>query len=98
VIKPHGADALKPLFVADKIQRDALIAEAANLQQVLVSSATAANAVMLGGGYFTPLSGYMTKADALSVADTLTTEAGVFFPVPVMNLLSSCSGSNDQLD
>jgi len=89
VIKPHGADALKPLFVADKIQRDALIAEAANLQQVLVSSATAANAVMLGGGYFTPLSGYMTKADALSVADTLTTEAGVFFPVPVMNLLPS---------
>jgi len=89
VIKPHGADALKPLFVADKIQRDALIAEAANLQQVLVSSATAANAVMLGGGYFTPLGGYMTKADALSVADTLTTEAGVFFPVPVMNLLPS---------
>jgi len=89
VIKPHGADALKPLFVADQIQRDALIAEAANLQQVPVSSATAANAVMLGGGYFTPLSGYMTKADALSVADTLTTEAGVFFPVPVMNLLPS---------
>ncbi len=89
MIKPHGADALKPLFVADQIQRDALIAEAANLQQVPVSSATAANAVMLGGGYFTPLSGYMTKADALSVADTLTTEAGVFFPVPVMNLLPS---------
>ena len=44
---------------------------------------------MLGGGYFTPLDGYMTKTDALSVADTLTTQAGVFFPVPVMNLLES---------
>lgn len=89
MIKPHGADALNPLFVADQDQRDALVAQAANLKQVLVSSATAANAVMLGGGYFTPLTGYMTKADALSVAANLTTEAGVFFPVPVMNLLES---------
>jgi sulfate adenylyltransferase len=89
VIKPHGADALNPLLVTDQAQRDALIAEAANLKQVLVSSATAANAVMLGGGYFTPLNGYMSKADALSVADTLTTQTGVFFPVPVMNLLES---------
>lgn len=87
MIKPHGADALKPLFVADQTQRDALIQEAANISQVLVSSATAANAVMMGGGYFTPLTGLMSKADALSVAQNMTTEAGVFFPVPVMNLL-----------
>ena len=87
MIKPHGADALKPLFVEDQAERDALINEAANLKQVLVSSAAAANAVMLGGGYFTPLSGYMNKADALSVADNLTTGSGVFFPVPVMNLV-----------
>lgn len=89
MIKPHGADALNPLLVADHAQHEALVAEAATLKQVLVSSATAANAVMLGGGYFTPLDGYMTKTDALSVADTLTTQAGVFFPVPVMNLLES---------
>jgi sulfate adenylyltransferase len=42
---------------------------------------------MLGGGYFTPLQGYMTKADALSVADSMRTTDGVFFPVPVLNLL-----------
>ncbi len=89
MIKPHGADALNPLFVADQTRRDALINEADGLRQVLVSSATAANAVMLGGGYFTPLNGYMTKADALSVADNLTTNAGLFFPVPVMNLLEA---------
>ena len=89
MIKPHGADALNPLFVSEQDQRDALVAQATSLKQVLVSSATAANAVMLGGGYFTPLAGYMTKADALSVAATLTTESGVFFPVPVLNLLES---------
>ena len=87
MIKPHGADALNPLLVAEQAQRDALLQEAATLTKILVSSATAANAVMLGGGYFTPLAGYMSKADALSVAKSMRTEAGVFFPVPVLNLL-----------
>ena len=87
MIKPHGADVLKPLFVADEAQRNALLSEVKNMPQVLVSSATAANAVMLGGGYFTPLNGYMTKADALSVAKSMTTVDGVFFPVPVLNML-----------
>jgi sulfate adenylyltransferase len=89
VIKPHGADALNPLFVADQAARDALINEARTLKQVTVSSATAANAVMLGGGYFTPLNGYMSRADALSVATSMTTASGLFFPVPVLNLLDS---------
>jgi len=87
VIKPHGADALTPLFITDEGTRQSLLKEAQSLVQVVVSSATAANAVMLGGGYFTPLTGYMTKADALSVADSMTTDSGVFFPVPVLNML-----------
>mgnify|MGYP000433387548 FL=1 len=91
MIKPHGADALKPLFITDQAVLDALLTESNSLTRVLVSSATAANAVMLGGGYFTPLAGYMTKADALSVAKELTTTSGVFFPVPVMNLLEDVS-------
>ena len=91
MIKPHGADALKPLFVSDDSARNALIELAQSLPQVLVSSATAANAVMLGGGYFTPLDGYMTKADAVSVAASMTTESGVFFPVPVLNLLAEAN-------
>jgi len=93
VIKPHGADALNPLFITDDAQRAELINEAATLEQVLVSSAAAANAVMLGGGYFTPLNGYMTKADALSVAKSMKTESGLFFPVPVLNLLEEADFS-----
>ena len=89
MIKPHGSDALNALYIADDAQRAALIDEAATLEQILVSSAAAANAVMLGGGYFNPLDGYMTKADALSVAKSMTTVSGLFFPVPVLNLLDS---------
>ena len=87
MIKPHGADALKPLFVGDGNRRNRLLKEAEGLPKVLVSSATAANAVMLGGGYFTPLNGYMDKADTISIADSMQTAAGLFFPVPVLNLL-----------
>lgn len=87
MIKPHGADALTPLFISDSDQRQKLVSDAASMPQVLVSSAAAANAVMLGGGYFTPLSGYMTKSDALGVAREMKTSNGLFFPVPVLNLV-----------
>ncbi len=88
MIKPHGAEALNPLIVSDSEAHAALTLEARSLKQVLVSSATAANAVMLAGGYFTPLNGFMTKADALSVAQSMRTDAGLFFPVPVLNMLN----------
>jgi len=92
MIKPHGADQLTPLYIEDKQAAKELVEQASAFPQVLVSSATAANAVMLGGGYFTPLTGYMNKADVLSVAENMTTDSGVFFPVPVTNLLESVEG------
>jgi len=86
LIKPHGADALNPLLVTDAELRDRLLTEAAALPSLLLNSAAAANAVMLGGGYFTPLSGYMNLADALSVSQKMQTVDGLFWPVPILNL------------
>ena len=88
MIKPHGSDELNPLFVYDTEQRHALLAEAETLPSILLNSAAAANAVMLGGGYFNPLTGYMNLADALSVAEKMHTVDGLFFPVPVVNMTS----------
>ena len=87
MIKPHGSDELNPLFVYDSAENDALQQEAEGLASILVSSATAANAVMLGAGYFNPLTGYMNKADALSVATDMKTASGLFWPTPVLNLV-----------
>ncbi len=92
MIKPHGANQLNSLFISDEQQRQDLIEHAKSLPQILVSSATAANAVMLGSGYFTPLNGFMSKADILSVANQMKTEAGVFFPTPVANMLVEVQG------
>jgi sulfate adenylyltransferase len=86
LIKPHGADALNPLLVTDTDQHASLLAEAATLPSLLLTSAAAADAVMLGGGYFTPLSGYMNVADAMSVAEKMHTVDGLFWPVPVLNM------------
>jgi sulfate adenylyltransferase len=86
---PVGSDSLKPLYVYDESTRNGLIEEAQQLSSVEISSAAAANAVMLGGGYFTPLQGYMNLADALSVAERMHMTDDSFFPVPILNLVES---------
>ena len=85
MIKPHGSDVLTPLVVSDTNRRSEILKEAATLPQMLLDSASAANAVMLGAGYFTPLKGYMNLADAISVAESMKTTAGLFWPVPIVN-------------
>lgn len=91
MIKPHGSDTLNPLYVADDAKRAALAKEAESLPSLLLNSAAAANAVMLGAGYFNPLKGYMNLADALSVAKDLKTTSGLFWPVPIVNITKETS-------
>jgi len=92
MIRPHDSDSLTPLLVEDSARRAALEAQAVKLPQLIISSAAAANAVMLGAGYFTPLTGFMNKADALSVATDMRTSDGLFWPVPVLNLVADGHG------
>jgi sulfate adenylyltransferase len=86
MIAPHGSATLNPLYVADDAARASLQAEAEKLPSLLLNSAAAANAVMLGAGYFNPLTGYMNLADALSTAEHMKTTSGLFWPVPIVNL------------
>lgn len=92
LITPHGAASLTPLIAAGQRLTD-LEAESAALPSITVSSAAAANAVMLGAGYFTPLTGYMNRADALSVATDLKTTDDLFWPVPVLNMVERFDGN-----
>ena len=91
MIKPHGSDTLNPLYVQDDKARAELMKEAEGLPSIVVCSAAAANAVMMGGGYFNPLTGYMSRADALSVAEKMETASGLFFPVPILNMVEDAS-------
>ena len=85
--KPHGSETLKPLYVSDSTQRAALAKEAERLPSLTISSGAAASAVMLGSGYFTPLSGYMDLAASLSIAKEMRLPDGLLWPVPIVNIV-----------
>ena len=91
MIKPYGSEILTPLLVKDKARRKMLLEEAEKIPSVVVSSAAAANAVMLGGGYFNPLNAYMNLADVLAVAEGMQMPSGLMWPTPVVNLLKANS-------
>lgn len=91
MIKPYGSNELNPLFVYDSNSHDALAREAEKLPALVVSSAAAGNAVMLGSGYFNPLTGYMSLQDALQVSENMHTASGLFWPVPIVNVTSDVS-------
>jgi len=91
VIKPHGSNELHPLYVMDARERESLAREAEKLPSIVASSAAAANAVMMGAGYFNPLEGYMGLADSLKVADEMRTTSGLFWPVPIVNVVKDAS-------
>ena len=86
MIKPHGSDTLIPLYVEDEAVRKQLEQEAETLPSILLNSAAASNVVMLGAGYFTPLTGFMNVADTISVAHNMQTSNGLFWPTPISNL------------
>jgi sulfate adenylyltransferase len=89
MIKPIGSDTLKPLFIYDPDKHHSLMHEALELPSVTISSQAASNVVMLGGGYFTPLSGFMNVADAISICESMRMTSDQFFPVPLLCLLEN---------
>jgi sulfate adenylyltransferase len=82
LVKPHGSDRLKPLL----IEGAALKAEqerAKTLPKINISSREVGDLIMLGIGGFTPLEGFMTKADWQGVCDGMKLASGLFWPIPI---------------
>jgi len=82
LVKPHGGGDLKPLL----LEGDALAAEkkrAASLPKINISSREAGDIIMMGIGGFTPLDGFMTRADWQGVCDGMKMASGLFWPIPV---------------
>ncbi len=82
LVAPYGVDELKPRLLAG----NALAAErerAQSLPQVQLSSREVGDLIMIGIGGFTPLEGFMTRADWEGVCDGMRTASGLFWPIPV---------------
>ena len=87
MISPYSSKVLQPLHVQNQSNRKFLIDQAQSIPSIVISSAAAANAVMLGGGYYTPLKGYMGLADVLNVSEHMCLSSGLFWPTPVVNMV-----------
>ena len=85
MIQPYACERLVPLAIEDVARAAALRDEAKSLPSLVLNSAAVSNAVMMAGGYFTPLTGYMNTADALRIGREMHTESGLFWPVPILN-------------
>ncbi len=82
LVNPHGGGDLKPLL----LEGDALATEkkrAAGLTQVIISSREVGDVIMMGIGGFTPLDGFMGKADWQGVCDDMKMADGLFWPIPI---------------
>ncbi len=82
LVNPHGAGSLKPLL----IEGAALSEEkkrASSLPKIKVSSREKGDLIMLGIGGFTPLDGFMTRADWEGVCDGMKMSNGLFWPIPI---------------
>ena len=56
---------------------------AQSLPKLRVTSREKGDLIMLGMGGFTPLEGFMTRADWAGVCDGMRTASGVFWPIPI---------------
>jgi len=82
LVRPHGGRELNPLLLKGKALTDEL-QRASSLPQIKVSSREKGDIIMLGIGGFTPLDGFMTRADWEGVCDGMKTANGLFWPIPI---------------
>lgn len=82
LVKPHGSERLKALLL-EGAALEASKKQAASLPKVKLSSREVGDLIMLGIGGFTPLQGFMGKADWLGVCDSMQMANGLFWPIPI---------------
>jgi sulfate adenylyltransferase len=81
LVEPHGG-ALRPRLLEGP-ERAAEARRAATLPRLVVTSREKGDLVMLGIGGFSPLAGFMSRADWAGVCDRMRNADGVFWPIPI---------------
>ena len=82
LVPPHGSNTLKPLALEGNValqERE----KSETLTKVVCTSREFGDIIMFGIGGFTPLEGFMNKADWLNVCQSMALENGTFWPIPI---------------
>ncbi|MGP4963617.1 sulfate adenylyltransferase [Psychrobacter celer] len=92
LVTPHGSPALNILLLEGEMLENAL-EKAETLPSVTMSSRERGDLIMFGIGGFTPLDGFMNKADWQGVCDDMELKSGenegLFWPIPITLSASS---------
>ena len=82
LVPPHGSSNLKPLALSPD---EALLEKkkSETLTKVICTSREFGDVIMLGIGGFTPLDGFMNRADWQNVCKNMALENGTFWPIPI---------------
>jgi len=81
LILPHGGK-FNPLLLKGESLKEAK-EKAKTLQKVLMTTRERDDLIMMGIGAFSPLQGFMGKADWKSVCDEMRMKDGIFWPIPI---------------
>ena len=83
LVNPHGGGELKALLLEGEACKKELARAASLLPQLKMTSREVGDVIMLGIGGFTPLDGFMAKADWQGVCDDMKMANGLFWPIPI---------------
>ncbi|GAB7021927.1 sulfate adenylyltransferase [Salidesulfovibrio brasiliensis] len=82
LVAPHGGKGLVCCLL-EGAERDAELKKAEGLKTIEISPRAKGDLIMMGIGGFSPLDGFMTKADWKGVCEKFLMADGTFWPVPV---------------
>jgi len=82
LIPPHGGKGLTCCLL-EGAELDAEKKKAAGLTKISISQREKGDLIMMGIGGFSPLTGFMTRADWQGVCDNFMMADGTFWPIPV---------------
>ncbi len=83
LVPPHGGKGLV-VRLLEGAAREQELKKAKSLKKIDITAQEKGDLIMIGIGGFSPLDGFMTKADWKSVCENFTLADGTFWPVPVM--------------
>ncbi|MBL0717440.1 MAG: sulfate adenylyltransferase [Desulfosarcina sp.] len=82
LVAPHGGKGLTCCLL-EGAELEAEKKKAEGLKKITISPREEGDLIMMGIGGFSPLTGFMTKADWKGVCDDFLTADGTFWPIPV---------------
>ena len=82
LVAPHGGKGLVCCLLEGSA-REAELKKAAGLKQIEISARAKGDLIMMGIGGFSPLNGFMGKADWKGVCEKFQMADGTFWPVPI---------------